>query len=183
MAQARTTRSGAAVNMLRVRVPYLSSGVPRRLRPNSARMVTPVLLPQLPYASVVALRELRPPRLTHAGDDCDCRLAKSAPQQLLVFGVLEQAEEPELFAARTGETDLVPAGHRAVHRLPLPAPGELRWRRRGDRIKHRCELGVDLARTRVQELERRDRFIGCPVMNDRPGRRSIDAGRLAGLAG
>ena len=47
---------------------------------------------------------------------------KSAPQQLLTVGALEQAEEPELLAARTRETDLVPPGHRAVQASHFPPP-------------------------------------------------------------
>src|SRR5439155_8627517 len=56
------------------------------------------------------------------------------------------------------------------------------WRRGCDRVEHRGELGVDLARTAVKELERRDGTVGRLVVDHRPGRGPRDAYRIARLA-
>ena len=117
-------------------------------------MVSLVLRAELPDAAIVALRERGSPRLAHACDHGERWLAETTAHKLVVVGILEQAEETELLTTWASETNLMPAGHRTMHRLPLTAAGELRRRGRSDGVEHGCQLCIDLAWTSVEELKR-----------------------------
>jgi hypothetical protein len=112
-----------------------------------------VLFADLLHSAVVGGAQNSPPRFSPAVDHSDGRLDEAALEELIVRAVLELTEQPELLASGSGQPDFVVAGHVAVHRLPLPAAGELGRRRGRDSVKHGEELTVDLAGTGVEEVE------------------------------
>lgn len=52
-----------------------------------------------------------------------------------------------------------------MHHLPPPTSRELGRRRRSNRVEHGGKLGVDLARTAVEELEREQFRLFCVLEN------------------
>lgn len=85
--------------------------------------------------AIVAIIERRPPRLSEARDHSDRWLVKPAAPELHLFGVLKDAEEPELLPTRTRRPHLKVTAHLAVHRLPLAATRVLPWRSLGNGIE------------------------------------------------
>ena len=89
---------------------------------------------------------------------------KSAPRKLLGSPILEDAEQPELLAARALSAYLVEAAHVAVHSFPA-ATARVAWGWRvGDVIEDGIQLGADLGGTPVEELVDRTASVpGCVV--------------------
>jgi len=109
--------------------------------------------------TVIPVGEGRPVWLAHPVDDDDARTLQPTSAKLGGIGVLKQAEQAELLAARAGETDLVVAPHRPVHGLPLATTAELWWRSGGDRVEHGVELGVDLGGASIEEVRGRNAAV------------------------
>ena len=72
---------------------------PQPLRREAARVVSPVLVAELAHGLVVPFGE-GVPGLAHPGDHRDRGPVLPSPGQLLSGRVLQQAEQPELLAAR-----------------------------------------------------------------------------------
>src|SRR5450756_306251 len=117
---------------------------------------------------VVVLGERCHPRLPHPGDDCDGRTREAATRHLLRRAVLEDAEQPELFALWPLSAHLVVATHGAVHRLPAAAAGVARRRSLCTVVKDGGELRAHLWRTRIEEVVSRDDLVVRPVVDDVP---------------
>lgn len=94
---------------------------------------------------------------------------KPALSQLVVRAVLEQVEETELLTALSRQADLLIAGHLA--RASPPTCRRLRTAPVAQRhgIEDRRELGVDLAGTRIEELESRAAAVSRLVVDDPQG--------------
>jgi len=105
--------------------------------------------------AILTVAERRSPRLAHTGEHDDCRTSEPSPTQLSERGLFEDAEQPELLAARTGRAHLVVPGHASTPRVRGRLCCENAWRHTFSSVR---ELPC------CSSERRRD--IGCMCLGD-----------------